>query len=215
MPRPTKKCKWVLWATLVVPLNHVTQEWYIPSYSNLKPNRISFGAKGLKIDVNDSSSPLFYALQKSVPIKSISMRGRISRFSEPPKTMKEGDIPDDCPLRLGLVETTPGGPSWLQRLVSPRWVKDLFELFPNQTIKKVTFLTIDPYRKVGSLRTHPKNSLIIEQVALSLKNSGPFQLDYKFKEPLTTQAIWLQSDGDDSHTRFFVELESLKLETMN
>ena len=215
MPRPTKKCEWVLWATLVIPLNRLTPEWHIPSYSNLKPNQVSLGAKGLKIDVIDSASPLFYALPKSESIKSISIKGKLSNFPFSANPLKSGPIPDDCPLRVGLVETIRGGSNWIEKLISPRWIKDLVELFPEQTIKKVTFLTLDPYRDEGTLRKHPKSQLIEERVVLSPKKSGPFQIYHPFENPLVAQAIWIQSDGDDTHSRFTVEIESLSLETKN
>lgn len=205
----------LLWAALAVPLNQFSAQWHVPSYSNLRPNKVQFQKTGLKIEVNDSASPIFYVFNKPPTLKNLFAKGYVSNFSPLYRETSQNSPPDDVPFRLGLVETTNGDLSWFNRLFAPRWIKELLELFPEKTIKKITFLTLDPYRKVGDRRTHPKSDLIEDYVIQSLKTSGPFQMKYFPTEPITIQALWLQADGDDTHSQFSVTLESLTLETMN
>lgn len=214
MQRISKLSRYWVWAGFILPLNQPSSQWQIPSYSNLKPNRTSFSERGLKIEVDDSSSPIFFKLPERLTVTGVTVSGQLFGFPDLESNQQKKNA-DDLPLRVGLVETNDAAPSWAQKLFSPRWIKDLFEVFPNRGIKQVHFLTLNPVNPVGSVRPHPNSDLLIETVALQQKGPGPFKFDYEMKAPVAAQAVWIQSDGDDTHSKFSVLLESLNLKLLN
>ncbi len=207
-----KASHFLFWGTLVIPLNSPSPQWHTMTYSNLKPNVVYFSKQGLTIKVNSSASPLFYELPKVVKVKTLKVSGEFLGLPKSKPTATEGED-DDLPLRLGLVESSNEKPSWIQKFLSPQWIKELFELFPNQGIKKVRFITLSTNKEVGDFRIHPKSDFLEETVALKQKNPGPFDINYIFTTPIPAIALWIQCDGDNTQSNFTVRLKTLEIET--
>lgn len=211
MNRSPKIGHWFLWASVVIPLHPQSPQWHMPSFSHLKRNMVEFTPLGLRINVDNSSSPVFFKLPQRIEVKNLKARGQLFDYQSV-SSKKNSEEPDDLPLRIGLVETSESPPSWFQKLFLPQWIKDIFEVFPGRGIKKVRFLTLNPNKSVGYFRIHPKSDLLEETVAVRQPHSGPFILDSNFDPPVTTEALWFQSDGDDTHSRFSVLIQELSLE---
>ena len=53
--------------------------------------------------------------------------------------------------------------------------------------------------------------LLEEEVVLQKQTPGEFSWDYELKTPLEVFGIWIQSDGDDTHSKFNVEIHEILL----
>lgn len=190
---------------MAIPLGP-TANWHDVAFKNLKPNQVQHLGNSLIIDADDSSSPLFYRLEKVTPIKGITAIGSFSG------TLKTPNQEDDYPLRIGLVTPQNEPINWFKKLFAPAWLKALIEIDPSQSIKGVHFFILSHERPRVTSRTHPKSDLIQETFVQEL-NEGKFSSSITVEPTIETIAIWLQSDADDSHSKFRLTLNDLSLIT--
>jgi hypothetical protein len=201
-----------VYGAMIIPLNSNLPEWKAVSFPKIKPNEISFSEKGLIIEVNRSSSPLFYKLSKPTQVAGFSVEGNLSGLPEINR-LKEGDSEnDDFSLRVGFVETNTERPSWIERLWMADWINELLNLFPDQGLNKVRFFTLSQMKNPGTFRVHPKNDLVEETVVLKKEQPGNFSIDYQFPKPIPAMALWLQPDGDHSKSTFVLTLTHLAIQ---
>ncbi|MCX6102941.1 MAG: hypothetical protein NT000_06725 [Proteobacteria bacterium] len=209
-----KSPSYFLLGTLLIPLNHKLPSWHTSVYSDIKPNTISFTAGSLSIHVDSSSSPLFYMLPKPVLVRTVKVQGEISGLPSLKTKTEDSKEGDDLAFRLGLVESSVEPPSIIARFLAPNWIRILLDYLPEQGIKTVRFLTVSQEKSVGAFRFHPQNDLIQEIVALRKRTPGKFEINYRFKAPAPTMALWIQPDGDDTQSQFTLKLNRIELETV-
>jgi len=202
-----------VFGAILIPLNSNVPEWKALSFSKMKTNETSFSQEGLKIEVNQSSSPLFYKFSKPTQIVGFSVTGHLSGLPEINR-LKEGDSEnDDFSLRVGFVETNSRRPNWIERLWISDWINELLNLFPEQGLNKVRFFTLSQIKNPGTFRVHPKNDSMEETVFLKKEQPGSFSIDYQLPKPIPASALWLQPDGDDSKSTFVLTLSHLVIQT--
>ena len=189
--------------------------WLELKYSSIPANAVSFASNGLSIDIDGSASPLIYPLSKELKVHRVQVHARIEGQITGLKGKKQGQKgADDFTLRLGLVESGSKTLSVWQKSFAASWIKKLFSLAPKGSgIEKILFLNVpeDPNLR-GSSRVHPLSNLIEERF-LAPANKGSIRIDYKFKTPLKTVALWLSSDGDDTKSKYRIVISKIKLTT--
>lgn len=193
-----------LLAVLAVPLEDGNR-WHHLSYKGIPPNRVTHAPGELRISVDKSGSPLFFRFEKLREVSAVEARGRFEGLPAEEKG-------DDLPLRVGLVIQGKRRLGWLERLFAPGWLKDLHDLIPDGAFAEVAFLTASRLQPPGTRRLHPKSRYVTEEVALAVKEPGPFTLKHVYPEPRPSLGLWLQADGDDTGSAFTVVLNGLALE---
>lgn len=196
-------------ATLAIPLTNETG-WQNLTYRHIRPNSVSFGSDGLKMEVRSSASPLVRAIHPPVRVKGfeidLSLEGAL-RF-------QAGKLPDDAYLRVGLVVAGPRRLNWFERQMAPDWLLKLMALAPGgEGVDRVYFFNVvDLPVKQGSERVLPRSKELIHETNFALR-SGRSRLKtfYQLPTALSVVAVWLGGDGDDSRSDFTVVLHSLTL----
>lgn len=193
-----------LLGVVAIPLGPSPQ-WHHFQYKSLKANGVSQRPEALTLHVEDSASPLFYRLPEVTVITGFRLRGNFRGTLKPSPAGK-----DDFPLRLGLV--IPGNErlGWLARLFAPLWIKQLHEMEPEMAVKSVHFFVLSD-RDMG-VKSRARNDLITEEFVQVVKE-GPFQVDYPVSPAMPAFAVWVQADGDDSHSSFTTRIDELILKT--
>ena len=126
----------------MIPLTQNSPSWHSLAFSKIKPNTVKFSAEGLTIEVRSSSSPLFYKFPETLRLKKLAAEGTLSDLPQLKKGDEESQDLEDVSLRIGLVEPSPEPPSWLNKLLSPQWIKDILSAFPDTGIKKIRFFNL-------------------------------------------------------------------------
>lgn len=170
--------------------------WRHVSFANTKTNDVAFTEKGLELDVKDSASPLFYALPEPVVVSSVSARGTVDGV--PPADS------DDSVFRLGLAVSGGETVSWLKRVFLPKWVKELLELAPERKFSHVEFFFVGD-------RARDRSKYMKETPVAALATPGAFEFSKELASPLSVFGVWLQADGDDSHSAFHLVLGEVAL----
>jgi hypothetical protein len=94
--------------------------------------------------------------------------------------------------------------------------RKLFRLAPADTgISQVRFFNvgIEP-QQIGWQRQHPLSELLHEEIVAVRRHDGTFEMSASFEPPITTLALWISADGDDTNSSFAGALERIELETM-
>ncbi len=215
------KCGWqhrLLWAALVIPLSN---GWTSLHFRKIEPNQVSYGTS-LKVSVKSSSSPLLYKLplnDKKQPreFKSIHVRGHIKGRLNLPLDKRQGEKgADDFLFKIGLVVPGPHRLGFFQRKLAADWILKLESLAPsNMGLDRVEFLTmVQDKRLLGQSRKHPLSDLLVEKYVQVQEGNGDFTLDYTFPEPIPAVALWLSADGDDTQSKFELQVDHLELEPL-
>ena len=209
-----RTAQFFLFGGLMIPLQTYTPQWHSFQYSGVNSNSVAFSKEGLTIQVHNSASPLFYQLGETLKVKTVKVHGSLTGIPQMSSISPEKEDGDDLPFRLGFVESSAKEPGWFQRLLLPQWIKDLLTLFPGRGLRKVTFLTVSKENPPGTSRLHPKSELLEEIVALKQNKPGPFAFTYDFSNPISAEALWIQPDGDDTHSTYSMTLNHLEFETV-
>jgi hypothetical protein len=186
--------------------------WHQFRFAGVKPNQVAFAGAGLTIDVDGSASPLVLALDRALPVASVSVSGRLAGGPLRIDAGTQGNPgADDFALRVGLVVPGTRRLDFIERQFAPDWVLKLSDLAPDGLgLDHVRFLNaVQDRRLVGLARTHPASELIREDFVWHLDRDGPFEFEHSFAVPVTTRAIWIAADGDDTGSRFRVEIDRL------
>jgi hypothetical protein len=197
---------------IVIPLNPT--EWFQIPYGNIPTHHLSF-ENGLSIDVNNSASALIYRLERPVKMKKIHLDleqiGSIS-YGENKVGEKKGD---DFPFRLGLVVAGDKKLSWGQSLLAPSWVKELYKLaHDHDGLEKVYYFVVAQQSPLYTKRIHPLSELLEEEIIGEI-NNGIFNQEIILSKEMSEKkviALWVSSDGDDTHSKFKIIVKKINLE---
>ncbi len=202
-----------LWATLLIPLSPSSQ-WKNYQFNNIKPNSVTFSKAALRIQVNQSASPLLYSLSET-EVESIKVKAKVNETLKPlPKTAIQGEKGfDDFILRFGLIVKGDERLSWLQRRIAPNWLIEMEKQLPSDVgIKKVLFFTTCRQKaQLNKQRSHFLSSVLQETCVTLVESKGPFVIDVVLPAAENVVGLWLASDGDDLANRFTLEIEEILL----
>lgn len=197
-----------MFAALMIPLSS-PDGWQVLKFSKIKPNTAVFSAAGLEVTVDHSSSPLIYQLKDAVPVK-----GFIAEIEIEGELNKAGDkFPEDAYLRLGLVAPGTRKMSFAEKLIAAAWVKKLFSLAPKgQGVDQIHFFNLAA-ESGGQSRPFPgSKGLMVENiVAVRGPDVKKLTFSHTLTAPVSTVALWLSIDGDDSKSRFKLKINKLEL----
>jgi hypothetical protein len=131
------------------------------------------------------------------------------------KPSEDGKFPEDSLFRMGLVAKGDKRLGWLQKKIAADWVLKLFDLASkDEGLDKIYFFNLDSsVANVGKKRIHPSSDLIHEEIVQSFDGKTPhisFQASF---EPITTLALWLSTDGDQTGSKFEVKIKKITLES--
>lgn len=198
-----------LFAAFAIPLS--STDWVELKYKNIKPNQVTFEDSQIKIQVNQSASPLIHRLK--VPMKingfdlKVSIKGQILN--------SRGDVfGEDSFFRLGFVATGKKTLNWWQKKMAANWVLQLFSMAPAGVgLDKIYFYNLSSFgEQLGKSRIHPQSDLMHEEViAITSENKELLEVNHLLQKPLEIVALWLSSDGDDSKSQFKVSIQKIAL----
>lgn len=199
---------------LIIPLA-ITNNWHIESYSKITANNVVFENQHLLIKINHSASPLIYSFDQAKKISGFEISGEFQGLPEFKDSALQGKKGfDDYPLRIGFILKGDNKLSFLQKLVSPEWVKKLYSSIPKATgIDHVEFYNVTQNSsQFNTSRVHPASKLLKENFFSLVKNAGVFTYKVNFNSSYDVVGIWLSSDGDDTLSKYEVIIDKLKLE---
>lgn len=183
--------------------------WKVLSYKKIPSNQVEFENQEMLIKVQSSAGPIVFKLPEMKKVKLVRIKGRFKGQ----KNVESGDFDEDSILRIGLVATGDKKLNAFYRMVSPRWVKELFELAPkNYGLDKIFFLNFTNRKELlHRERFHPKSELIHEKMVYVIDKEGDFDAEIPFDETKQIAALWMSTDGDDTASSFEVQISALQL----
>lgn len=198
-------------AVFAVPLQK--DKWTELKYNKIPANKVTDEMSGLKLSVQASASPLIFKLEDSLRITRIRAEivadGLVRTIKESAKWS------EDSGFRLGLVATGSRRLGWFQRQLAADWVLKLFSLAPADTgLDKIYFFNVGVApEKIGWKRDHPKSDLLSEEiVSMQTKDKENLIVQKHFDKPLSTAALWVSSDGDDTKSEFSIRIQKIEIE---
>lgn len=201
----------LLFAAIAIPLT-TASGWKDLKFNHIPANKIEFSEAGLKIKVENSSSPLIYPLNKTMLIKGFKADLEITgELNSSP-----GQWPEDAYLRMGFVAPGERRLGMMEKMLASAWIKQLFKLAPEGSgVDKIYFfslVTSDQF--VGQKRILPKSKNLIEEFIVMARpgDQKNMTFQYQFTKPFQVTALWLSADGDDTHSRFQLAIKRLSLE---
>lgn len=196
----------------VVPLTS-DQGWQVLEYRGIPAHNVRFSEAGLAIQVTRSAAPVIYRLPASMTVRSVEARGRIDGTLNVSASQQGQPGFDDFALRVGLVESGPRRPGFMQRRLAPEWMRTLFSLAPPGTgVSRVHFFNLAVgSAQVGNRRSHPSSDLLYERVIAVPQTDGRFDWRAELDAPTQVIAIWLASDGDDTQSTFVATIDRIEL----
>ena len=190
-----------------------SSKWQSLEFSSIPANVVDFSPQRISIQVNQSASPLIYPMMSEFPsIKKISIKGKVNQLVNVQPVEKQGKPGfDDFNLRLGLVLLGSKRLKWHERLLAAEWVKTLFDLAPeNQGVDHIYFLNaVLSKSQQGKKRTHPLSEYIQENNVWLMNKVGDFSYSHTFPSPQKTGALWVSVDGDDTKSKFHLEIKEI------
>lgn len=201
----------ILWAALVIPLQG-SPEWTELQFSKIPANKVTFLDKEITIEVASSASPLIYRLPKPTQIAGFEAEIDIQGELNLPK--KGNSFEEDSYIRFGFVasgENTLGG---FKKMFAADWVKKMFALAPSgMGLDKIYFFNVATSSDLmGKSRLHPRSEYMFEEVvAIRTPDQKKVLISKKFAAAKEVMALWLSADGDDSKSKFTLQLRSLQL----
>ena len=195
-------------------------KWEVLQYSGIKANQVSSVNNSLKIVVDNSAGPLVYRLSKPQVIKNIRLDADLIGALSLKKDEPQGNTGnDDFALRIGLVYQGKKRLGFMQKAMAPAWVKKLFSLAPpNIGISHVEFFTVYQDNSLANKkRTHPLSELLIENYVIKPAANGKIKTNIPVPKNTRSNdqnvvAIWISSDGDDTQSKYSVNLNHLSVQ---
>ena len=203
-----------LLAAVVIPLEQ--KGWSEISFGKIPVNKVTHSATELKVEVKGSASPLVYKLDRLVVIKSIQIKLKINGDIKTPAAA--GKWEEDSLFRIGLVANGDKTLTGVKKLFAPDWVKKLFALAPEGVgLDKIYFFNLGRTSSQNGLsRLHPKSELMNEEiVAVRSGTEASVQIDKVLSPPISTAALWISIDGDDTNSEFQTTIENITLQTVD
>ena len=197
---------------LAIPLTSATG-WEVLTYRKIPAHAVRFDAGGLRIDVDRSAAPIVYPLATARHVRGLRAHGRLEGQLRTTAAQQGQPGFDDYVLRVGLVEVGTRSLGWMERRMSPAWLRRLFDLAPPDLgIAGIRFFNVGlAPQQVGQSRQHPASDHIVERVVTVPDLQGRIVLSVDVDVPVHTAAVWISADGDDTASRFTLTLERLEL----
>lgn len=215
MPRSTfeRKVLHSLLALLVIPTNSPSK-WNTDPYSGSPSNQVRFSDKGIEVQVDKSSGPLYYLLDGTKKASGFHISGTFHGLPVLKDKSKQGEPHfDDYALRIGFVVPGSKTLSGIKRIFAPKWIRNLFDKVPSGSgIDHVQFyvVTQNP-QQLGKSRPHPASDLLIEDFFALKEQPGDFDYNVQFAAPIDTSAIWISIDGNQTKSKFDVLIRDFVL----
>lgn len=197
-------------AFIIIPLQ--PPNWQSVSYDDIPSNKLGQNKDHLEIIVDQSASPLVYKLDSQKMVEAVEfkaeLKGKLSYRELSPG--EEGA--DDFPLRIGLVVAGDKTLNRVQKWLASDWVLKLHDLGDEKTgIDHVLFLNVTAQKDAKfKQRTHPLSELFQERIVGKF-NDGEVHVRYELDPPRPILGLWVSSDGDDTASKYKVNLKDLKL----
>ena len=209
-----QKLKSLLFAGVIVLPLHQHGDWQLLAYSTIPANQVSFTEQGMVVRVEQSASPVIYALDTPRWVRTVKVSGRLSNLLAVSEATQGLEGADDFSLKVGLVVAGNKTLNLFQRMFSPEWIKTLYQLAPAGTgVDRIHFLNAVQYEGLlGRRRQHPLSDIIYEHNVWLLKQPGDFEVSHTLEAAERVIAIWLSIDGDDSRSVYTTAINSLILE---
>lgn len=203
----------VLAGAIALPVQQ-TGGWQLLEYDRLDANDVTFTREGMMVKVDQSASPIIYPLDDPRTVTRVSVSGNLSNLLNLLPNTQGQKSNDDFSLKVGLVVAGDKTLNPLQKLVSAKWIKRLFDLAPKGTgVEKIYFLNaVQEKNLLGQQRQHPLSDLIYENNVWLLDKTGDFTFSYSLEVPQQVIAVWLSIDGDDTRSKYTITIKSLVLE---
>jgi hypothetical protein len=203
----------LLAGVIVLPV-HQMDDWQLLQFSNIEPNRVSFGPEGMAVSVEASASPIIYPLDQPRRVSRVRVTGELGGLLDVEAARQGLGDNDDFTLKIGLVVAGDKTLNGFQKLFSAEWIRTLFDLAPQGTgVDNIYFLNaVQDSRNLGLQRQHPLSELIYENNVWLLDQPGAFDLDHRLDKPREVIAVWLSIDGDNSRSDYSTLISSLRLE---
>lgn len=199
-------------AAVVIPLEK--NGWTEISFGKIPVNKVTYSSQELIIQVKNSASPLVYKLDHLTKIKSLQIKLKLTGDLKSPAAEKAWE--EDSLFRIGLVAAGDKTLSGVKKLFAPDWVKKLFALAPDGVgLDKIYFFNVGrTASQMGLARPHPKSELMKEEiVAVRNASDKTITIDKVLNPPLSTAALWISVDGDDTGSEFQTSIENITLQT--
>jgi len=189
-------------------------KWTKLKYPNIKQNGVEFKKQSITINVDKSSSPLIYPFEKPTQFSEIRIDADITGNLKLDTNQLQGvKGNNDFTLRIGLVYQGDKKMGFMQRKLAPDWVKKLYSLIPKNTgVSHVRFFNVfqdkrlennSPYKKKPKFFFH---SYDIQQV-----KNGKITARIKVPSNQNILGLWINSDGEDTNSKFKVKINKLIL----
>jgi hypothetical protein len=204
--------KTFLFALVALPLQSGSP-WHLLPYGDIGPNVVSFGKTGLTMAVQKTASPAIYLFNGNREIYAVHATGTVTGLPQvPPGKVEGGNGYDDFPVRVGFAEEGKSRMTAFDQWLAPGWLNQILDLDPDHKLARVYFLNLAQQRPIGEFRLNPRNKLFEEEIVGNVRVAGEFTVDHTFNPPLTAFGLWLESDGDDTHSTFDVTYRTLSLD---
>lgn len=200
--------------TYQVPLQQA-DGWQQLTFNGIKANQVSFGEQGMRVDVNQSASPLIYPFAEALNAEEISATLEFTGDVRLDGKLQGDKGADDFAFRLGLVVAGDRRLNFLQRSIAAGWIKTLYGMAADGTgIRNIEFYNIySDKRLAGNSREHPLSDLMVEHFITERPENGELELTFKPELSSPVLALWISIDGDDTKSSYSVLLKNLSLKT--
>jgi hypothetical protein len=198
-------------AAVVIPLG-TPEAWTELAFRKIAPNKVSYTAEGIQIQVKESASPLIYKFPSLQNISAIEVELEITGDLKPQAL----GFAEDSAFRIGLVGKGEKTLNRMQKLFAPAWVEKLFSLAPAGVgLDKIYFFNLgEATQQIGASRVHPKSELMSEEiVTIRRPGQNKYRLTKTLSPGLATAAIWISVDGDETKSEFATKIQKITLTT--
>lgn len=210
------KKKWaqfvLQWGMIAIPLSD-PNAWKELKFRKIPANTVQYKKEGIAVEVKQSASPLIYNFKGVKKISTIEAEISVSGKANFDK--KEwSHFEEDSVFRLGLILEGSKKMGGVSSLFAPAWVKTLFEMAPkNSGLDKIYFLNVTHNEKLlNKTRLHPSSELIYEEnVALASPEQKVIKVSKTFDKPQSVAGLWISIDGDESHSVYITNIQSIKI----
>ena len=218
--------KWLLTSLLTSLFSHTAvadsveiplqdpKAWIALEYSNIPANTVTHSPDGLTLAIHQSASPLIHQLTSTRLVNKVHIQARVIGQLNLDTNKQQGEAGnDDFTLRLGFVAAGEKRLAGWQKPFAAKWVKQLFALAPADSgIDQILFLNVPEDARIsGTNREHPASDLLHEYILAPASKEGIIDIRHTFDTPIETVALWISSDGDDTHSQYKIIIESIRL----
>jgi hypothetical protein len=177
-------------------------------------NQVHFSSGGIRIEVNNSASPIIFSFPASREVKGFTIEGEflgLPKFQRAELQGTKGN--DDYPLRFGFILPGEKKMSALESIFAAPWVRRLFQKArKGMGISHIQFYNVtQDHLQMGRSRQHPKSELLREENFALVEKDGAFLYKKNFPLAFDALGVWINVDGDDTKSKFTTILRKINL----